>query len=127
MIRITIIAKILLMALFMSFLSACNDKCDAVRDLLVLRTDIKNNSHSYTVDDWQNALDRYSEICERLSEIPFNREERLDIDKVKGEIAGYAATSVSQQVVDMAESISEEVGTFANGFENTFTEPKSKY
>lgn len=92
----------------------------------MFRNEIKVHSTEYNDQDWQNAIDKYADICERLDEMNLTKDEKLEIDKLKGEVAGYAATSASQQMFDAVESISKEVAAFADGFENTYTQPKNK-
>lgn len=112
--------------LIILILFCCESKSNAVYELCVFRTEIKNHGFEYTVDDWENAYDRYSEICHSLDEMSFTDEEQLEIDKIKGEIAGYAASVMAQDVTDRVEQIASEIESFADGFNNTFQTPKSK-
>ena len=48
----------------------------------------------------------------------------MEIDKVNGEIAGYAATVAAQNVSDCIKGITEEITFFIEGFTNTFELPK---
>lgn len=102
---------------------SCESKHNAVYDLLIFRTEIKNHSSEYTQSDWENAFEEYSDICQRLDDMPLSHEERVEIQKIKGEIAGYAATVAAQKTSDRIRAISEEINSFANGFSNTFQIP----
>ena len=96
---------------------------NAVYDLMAFRTEIKEHCSEYTESEWENAFNRYMEICQRLDEIPFTREERLEIEKIKGEIAGYATTVIAQEVSDEIINIVEEINSFSEGFSETFQTP----
>ena len=113
------------MVIFLCFiLCCCQSEQNPVYELLEFRTEVKNHCADYSEADWENAMNRYSEICERLDKMEFTKEERLEIDKVKGEIAGYAATVAAQQVSDEIQNIASEIESFANGFSKTFQSPK---
>lgn len=95
-----------------------------VYELLKFRTEIKNHSASYSSEEWENAIDEYATICQELDKMQFTKEELLEIDKIKGEIAGYAATVATQKVSDEVKSIASEIESFAKGFSNTFKMPE---
>lgn len=115
------------MVLLISFsLSSCDSKQNAVYELLAIRTEIKEHYSSYSQADWENAIERYNIICQELNEMQLTEEERLDIDKIKGEIAGYAATVVVQEATDEMQSIADEIKSFVSGFITTFQSPKLK-
>ncbi len=104
-------------------LLGCNSKPDAVRELMELRTEIKEHSAEYTPQDWEAAIKKFSEICKKVDETPLTDEERLEADRIKGEIAGYAASVAAQEVASGLQSITEEIGAFAEGFNNAFQVP----
>lgn len=95
-------------------------------ELLEFRTEVKDHSADYSPEDWEKAMDKYMTICQELDEMQFTTEERLEIEKIKGEIAGYAATVAAQEVTDEIQNIADEIESFANGFSNTFKEPQNK-
>lgn len=105
-------------------LIGCESKQDVVCELLEFRTEIKEHSSEYSQADWENAIDKYTNLCQKLDEMPFTDEERMEIEKVKGEIAGYAATAAMQEVSDKVQTIAKEIESFAEGFNNTFKTPK---
>jgi hypothetical protein len=53
-----------------------------------LRTELKEHSQDYTMEDWEKSFDRFNEICERLDSLNLSRDERAKVNKMKGEIAG---------------------------------------
>ena len=107
-------------------LCSCESKQSAVYDLLVFRTEVKENCKNYTQSDWEDAIDKYEEICQRLDEMQLSKEERLEVNKIKGEIAGYAATVVVQDVSDECQKIIEEAKSFNEGFSKTFQLPQNE-
>ena len=106
-------------------LCACQSNTNAVYDLLVFRTEIKNHCSEYTPEDWDRAFDRYAEISQRLSEMQFTDEERMEIAKVEGEIAGYAASAAIVDVKDEIKNILEDATSFSEGFIGTFELPQN--
>lgn len=104
-------------------ISGCESKQNAVCELLELRTEVKEHGHEYSQTDWENTIDQYVDICQRLDEMQFTDKERMEIDKVKGEIAGYAATVAFQDVSDKVQTIAGEIESFTEGFSSTFKTP----
>ena len=105
-------------------LSGCESKQDIVRELFEFRTELKEHCAEYSQTDWENAIEKYTNLCQKLDEMQFTDEERVEIDKVKGEIAGYAATAAIQEVSDKVQTIAKEIESFAEGFNNTFKTPE---
>ena len=126
--------KGVVMAIVLSMiLVACESKQSTIYDLLTLRAEVKDHCAEYTEKEWEDAYDRFMDICERLDGMDFTEEERMEINKIKGEIAGYAATVFAQGIADEIQTISEEIydfgkkmESFSKGFEETFQEPKIK-
>lgn len=113
-------------ALLCLVLCSCESKPNPVYDLLVFRTELQNNSKGYTQTDWENAANRYLEISMQLETMNFTYEERQEIDKVKGEIAGYVATAAAQEVSDRIQNITNEIESFVDGFSKSFQLPLIK-
>lgn len=105
---------------------SCDTKQNYVFELLEFRTEIKEHCAEYSLDEWEDAIERYTSICQKLDEMQFTKEERLEIDKIKGEIAGYAATIASQEITDEVKTITDEIESFVEGFGNTFQLPKTE-
>lgn len=118
--KIRIIAYLSFMLIFFS----CKSEKNSIYDLHVFRMELKNNCAYYSERDWENAINKYTEICERIDQMQLTRDERLEIDKVKGEIAGYAATVAAQDVSDCIRDITDEITSFVEGFTNTFELPE---
>lgn len=113
---------LLIIVSFLCFtLVSCSNKPkgNAVFDLLVLRTEIESNGYNYSQSEWECAFDRYTEICQRLEEMDLTYEERLEIDKVKGEIAGTVASFTVQDISNEVEDIVDEFFSYAEGFVNS--------
>ena len=104
--------------------SNCESKSNTVYELLAFRTEIKDHCSEYTQSDWENAIEKYKNLCHELDNMSFTEEERIEIDKIKGEIAGYAANVAVQEVSDKVHDIVDEIGSFAEGFSKTFNIPK---
>lgn len=115
-----------IIALLCLVLCSCESKPNPVYDLLVFRTELQNNSKGYTQTDWENAANRYLEISMQLETMNFTYEERQEIDKVKGEIAGYVATAAAQEVSDRIQNITNEIESFVDGFSKSFQLPLIK-
>lgn len=113
-----------LIALLSFLLGSCESKQNAVYDLLLFRTELQNSSANYSLEEWEYAIDRYADICLRLEEMPLTYEERLEIDKVQGEITGYVTTVAIQEASDRILNIAEEIESFADGFSKTFQLPQ---
>ena len=105
---------------FMLLLVACKTESNAVYDLLMLRTAIEANHSQYTQSEWEDAITRYNEICVRLDEMPLTKEERMEVEKIKGEIAGYTANIIINDTVNKVQNIIDEVVSFSEGFLETF-------
>lgn len=105
-------------------LCCCGEKENAVYELLTFRTEIKNNCDKYTEDDWEKALNKYSDICQRVDQMPLTSDERMEVEKIKGEIAGYAASVAAQEISNDVKTIASEIESFATGFSKTFKQPE---
>ena len=117
--------KGVVMAIVLSMtLVACESKRKVMHDLQELRTEIKEHSAEYTEAEWKDAYNRYMELCQKCDEIELTREEQREINKVKGEIAGYAATTFTQKIIDEFCNLDEKIESFTKGFTETFQGPK---
>lgn len=106
--------------LFSLTFASCKSESNPVYDLLKFRTEIRDHCAEYSEADWENALEEYEDICQRINEMNLSKEETLEVDKIKGEIAGYAAKVTVQQVNTEIQNIVDEIGSFADGFSKTF-------
>ena len=104
----------------MLLLVACQTESNAVYDLLMLRTEIEANHSQYIQSEWEDAIARYNEICGRLDEMSLTKEERMEVEKIKGEIAGYTANIIINDTVNKVQNIIDEVVSFSEGFLETF-------
>lgn len=113
--------RIIIVTLLCVIMGSCSTapKDNAVYDLLVLRTEISNNGYNYTQADWENAFEEYYEICQRLDEMQFTHEERLEIDKVKGEIAGVVASFAVRDISEEVQYMVDEFFSYSEGFLNS--------
>lgn len=100
-------------------LVACQTESNTIYDLITLRADIENNHSRYTQSDWEDTIATYNEICRRLDEIPLTKEERMEVEKIKGEIAGYIANIIVNDTKDKVQNIIDEVVSFSKGFLET--------
>lgn len=117
--------QLLAIAWFCLVFVGCQTKQhNAVADLLRFRTELKANCEYYTADDWEDAIEEFAELCKELDKMDLTREERLEVNKVIGEITGCIATVAAQEVSDTMQDISEEIGAFVKGFEDTFESPQ---
>lgn len=116
-------ALCLTIALLCLTFSSCSSKPNPVYDLLVFRAELESNCTEYTQSDWENAANRYLEISAQLETMNFTYEERQEIDKIKGEIAGYVATAAAQEVSDRIQNITNEIESFVDGFSKSFQLP----
>ena len=116
----------IVLVLLCLIVAGCQSKPNAVFELLELRTEIKEHCAEYSSEEWEDVFDEYTTICQELDEMQFSDDERIEIDKIKGEIAGYAATVATQEVSDEIKNIANEIESFAEGFSNTFQLPKTE-
>lgn len=112
--------RIITVCLLCFVLCCCGKNDNAVYELLTFRTEVQNNCRNYSTEDWEDALNKYTDICQKLDEMPLTNEERLEVEKIKGEIAGYAASVAAQDISNEIQTIATEIGAFAKGFSNTF-------
>lgn len=103
----------------MLLLVACQTESNAVYDLLILRNEIEEHHSQYIQTEWEDVIARYNEICIRLDDMPLTKEERMEIEKIKGEIAGYTANIIINDTVDKVKKIIDEVVSFSDGFLET--------
>lgn len=108
-----------IIGLFMLLLVACQTESNAVYDLLILRNEIEEHHSQYIQTEWEDVIARYNEICIRLDDMPLTKEERMEIEKIKGEIAGYTANIIINDTVDKVKKIIDEVVSFSDGFLET--------
>jgi uncharacterized Zn finger protein len=93
-----------------------------MNDLESLRTELKEHSQEYTMEDWENTLDQFNEICERLDSLNLSSEEQTKVNKLKGEIAGYALKSAGKMAGEAIENISEGISSFTEGLMDSLGE-----
>jgi PBP1b-binding outer membrane lipoprotein LpoB len=103
-------------------LSACSPKSQTINELESLRTELKEHSEDYTMEDWEKSFNRFNEICERLDSMDLSREEQTKVNKLKGEIAGYALKSAGKMAGEAIENISEGISSFTEGLMDSLGE-----
>jgi PBP1b-binding outer membrane lipoprotein LpoB len=103
-------------------LSACSPKSQTINELESLRTELKEHSEDYTMEDWEKSFNRFNEICERLDSMDLSREEQTKVNKLKGEIAGYALKSAGKIAGEAIENISEGISSFTEGLMDSLGE-----
>lgn len=101
-------------------LSACKAEHNAVYDLLAFRAEIEVNHSEWTQAEWEDAISRYNGICKQLDEMPLTKEERMEIEKIKGKIAGYASSIFISETADKVQDIIDKAVSFSDGFLETF-------
>jgi crotonobetainyl-CoA:carnitine CoA-transferase CaiB-like acyl-CoA transferase len=100
-------------------LISCQSKEErALQDLKELRTEIKEHSAQYTMDDWQKVADDFSALCARLDELELSAAEQKEMNQVKGEIVGYAAQSACQNAAGLLQDVSDQISSFSDGLLN---------
>lgn len=97
---------------------------NAVHDLTELRDDIRQNHSQYSYEDWEDVSEHFFELCERLNEMEFTKEEWCKINHMKGEIVGWFSTDATQAIADLGTQVNEEISAFSDGFEQSFESPK---
>ena len=105
-----------MLVLLCVLLAGCESKHNAVYELHLFRENIQKHGSKYSQMEWEQAIEEYADICKRLDEMPLTDEERMEIDKVKGEIAGHATTIAAQDISDKIQTIANEIESFAEGF-----------
>ena len=55
-------------------------KEDSVYVFHTIRTEVKLHSSGCSQKDWENAIDNYAKLCQRLDEIELSDEERREVD-----------------------------------------------
>lgn len=115
-----------MLVLLCVLLAGCDSKHNAVYELHLFRENIQNHGSKYSQMEWEQAIEEYADICKRLDEMPLTDEERMEIDKVKGEIAGHATTIAAQDISDKIQTIANEIESFAEGFNKTFQLPTKR-
>lgn len=106
--------------LFASTLPACQTKDNAVYDLLALRNEIEAHHSEYSQPEWDEIIGKYDEICMRLDEMPLTKEERMEVEKIKGEIVGYTSKIIIRDAAGKVKDIIDEIVSFTEGFLETF-------
>lgn len=119
-------ASCIMLVLLGGLLCGCESKHNAVYELHAFRENIQKYGSEYSQTDWEQAIEEYADICKRLDEMPLTDEERMEIDKVKGEIAGHATTIAAQDISDKIQTIANEIESFAEGFNKTFQLPTKR-
>ena len=65
---------IILIFLVLIFLS-CESRKNAIYDLHVFRMELREHCADYSESDWNIAIEKYKDICERVDQMQLTREE----------------------------------------------------
>ncbi len=75
-----VIASCFLLEVMCLLFTACESKQDTANDLYTFRIEVKLHSSGCSRKDWENAIDNYAKLCQRLDEFEFSDEERREVD-----------------------------------------------
>ena len=112
------------LAFFLCIISvACDSDKDAVAELKELRDEVKTHGASYDEGQWNDVIDRYNEIDGKLQQMQFSEKERDEVNRIKGELAGYAASVIAEEATEGLKEFTDGLASFADGFSETFEMP----
>lgn len=100
-------------------LSSCHDKEEPIRELETLSADMSLHSADYTEEEWEEALQKYEELTDRLQDENLSAAQLQRLGKVKGEIAGYIAKQAAREAGSALRDALNEAAGFVDGFLNT--------
>lgn len=92
-------------AMTLAFLSSCSSKQLAVTRLEKFSYELRDNARYYTINDWKEAVDKFSKIRKDLNKYNYNDSEREHIGELEGKCAGYVVEGVKGKVQNYGSEI----------------------
>ena len=104
-------------------LGSCATKQSAMRDLENYSIELRDNAQYYTMRDWQNAVDDFKSIRQRLArhERDYTPEEKRHIGELEGQCAKYMAQGAKQRLVNGVRNITSELTGIIEGIRGAFS------
>ncbi len=99
-------------------LAACSSKEDSMREMETLSADMNLHSAGYTEGQWEEALDKYRRLSEKLDAEDLSSDELQRIGKAKGIIAGCIAKQAAKEAGATLRDALDEASGFIDGFLN---------
>lgn len=99
-------------ALLLFFAVSCKTEpviSDPKTDLENLVEAIEENHTSYTEKDWEDAVAEFERIEDLLDDREYSDEERQEIGRLKGRIAGYMTKAVIQTLKSDLDRVGKEL------------------
>lgn len=122
-------AKAFLMTVLVSFtvavcMTSCSAKKQAIKNLESLSVDIRDNSSRYSVSDWEEAVERFVKVREKISkyELEYTPAEKEKIGALEGRCAAYMAKGLKDGVFDKLEGFKNELRGILRNFLNVIME-----
>lgn len=77
----TIVILFMLISCFL--FSSCDKKQAAIDSLEDFSEELKENSYDYSVEEWEDAIEQYQQIVEKLEQYDYSDEDLKNIGKYK--------------------------------------------
>lgn len=112
-----------LIAFSVILFESCSTKQSALRDLENYSYELRDNAQYYNVKDWQNAVDDFKSIRQRIAkhERDYTPQEKQYIGELEGQCAKYMAQGAKQRLVNGVRNITSELSGIIEGIKGAFS------
>lgn len=98
--------SILTAALLTTVLFSCTTKQTAINKLERFSYELRDNGQYYTVRDWENAAEKFTDIRQKINKYDYSAADRKYIGELEGKCAGYVYEGVKGKVKNMGSELS---------------------
>lgn len=91
------------------FLLACDKKQAAIDDLENFAVELKENSASYTADDWDDAKAEYELLVEQLEQYDYSEAEQKQIGRLKTRCLKQLGKGAVRQFKDGLRDVTDQI------------------
>lgn len=108
--------------LMLILVCSCTREGSALSEYRSLAKELKVNSTDYTQEDWERAIKKYEKLEEKISRCNFSKQEKKELNRLRGQCAAYMLKAISKQTKRDVEDVMEQFADMAEGFNEALGE-----
>ena len=108
--------------LMLILVCSCTREGSALSEYRSLAKELKVNSTDYTQEDGERAIKKYEKLEEKISRCNFSKQEKKELNRLRGQCAAYMLKAISKQTKRDVEDVMEQFADMAEGFNEALGE-----
>ena len=111
----TFLAVMMMVVASLTTMSSCTTRMGAINQLQNLAYDLRDNGQYYTVKDWKDAGEKFTNIRKKMAKFDYTPAERRQIGELEGQCARYMAQGIKNGAINGVMSIGNEIKGILDG------------